>query len=82
MDQHEVQSVVRTEVRRVLPAIEINWETLGHQMDSLDRLEFVENLSEELSVSLEILLMKPGVWSSLESLSEFIYEVISRKIHE
>jgi hypothetical protein len=82
LNQNELRSAVQKEVHRILPTGVINWETLGHQMDSLDRLEFVEHLGAELSVSLDILLMNPGIWTTLESLSEFIFKVVSETLDD
>jgi hypothetical protein len=82
LNQNDVLEFVKKEVTRILPSSNIDWDTLGYQMDSLDRLEFVEHFSNELSFSLDILLMNPSAWISLESLSEFIFKIISQTLNE
>ncbi len=82
MNQKDVETLVRSEVLRILPNVEINWESLGYQMDSLDRLEFVEHLGGIISVNLDILLMNPSVWSSFESLSGLISKLVAQKIND
>ena len=82
MNQNDVLESVRKEVTRILPSPNIDWATLGYQMDSLDRLEFVEQFSKEFSINLDILLMNPGAWLTLESLSEYIFKIISQTLNK
>ena len=82
MNQNDILDAIQKEVARILPSPNIDWATLGHQMDSLDRLEFVEHFSNELSISMDILLMNPEAWISLESLSEYVFKIISQTLDE
>jgi hypothetical protein len=82
LNQNDVLGAIQKEVARILPSPNIDWAILGHQMDSLDRLEFVEHFSNELSISMDILLMNPEAWISLESLSEYVFQIISQTLDE
>ncbi len=77
MTYEEVVQLAKAEIVRILPSEMFDWGVLGHQLDSLDRIEFVENLSTRFSLNLDLLLLKPEIWNDINTLSRFLFNKIT-----